>query len=173
MDRICDIFKFILKYLCFKKAWNSQFCWHRQNCNLVKVNFKESSKVEKFRNNVLKCHLFLHFLIQQKLLISVKKCWSQQNSRGVSHKFWVFFRQGITVQSFIIVVHAWQILRRYGLFWLSTSPISELIVKFVNRKYVEAMLKDKKRISGKNFGHLNVTSKAFVSVSLCPYYRYI
>ena len=105
MDRICDILKFILKYLCFKKAWNSQFCWHHQNRNLTEVTFKESSKVEKFRNNVLKCHLYLHFLIQQKLLISVKKCWSQQNSRGVSHKFWVFFRKGITVQSSIVVVH--------------------------------------------------------------------
>ena len=48
-----------------------------------------------------------------------------------------------------------------------------VIVKFVNWKYEEAMLKDKKRISGKNFGHLNVASKAFVSVSLCPCYRYI
>ena len=48
-----------------------------------------------------------------------------------------------------------------------------VIVKYVNWKYAEAMLKDKKRISGKNFGHLNVTNKLFVSVSLCPYYRYI
>ena len=46
------------------------------------------------------------------------------------------------------------------------------IVMFVNWKYVEAMLKDK-LISGKNFGHLNVTNKVLVSVSLCPYYRYI
>ena len=48
-----------------------------------------------------------------------------------------------------------------------------VIVKFVNRKYAEAMLKDKKRISGKNFGHLNVTNKVLVPVSLCPYCRYI
>ena len=46
-----------------------------------------------------------------------------------------------------------------------------VIVKFVNRKYAEAMLKDKKRISGKNFGHLNTTNKVFVFVSLCPYYK--
>ena len=32
---------------------------------------------------------------------------------------------------------------------------------------------DKKRISGKNFEHVIVTNKIFVSVSLCPYYRYI
>ena len=43
-----------------------------------------------------------------------------------------------------------------------------VIVKFVNRKYAEALLKDKKRISGKNFGHLHVTNKVFASVSLCP-----
>ena len=35
------------------------------------------------------------------------------------------------------------------------------------------MLKDKKRISGKNLGQLNVTNKVFFSVSLCPYYRLI
>ena len=44
-----------------------------------------------------------------------------------------------------------------------------VIVKFVNRKYAEALLKDKKQISGKNFGHLHVTNKVFVSVSLSPY----
>ena len=46
------------------------------------------------------------------------------------------------------------------------------IVMFVNWKYAEAMLKDK-LISGKNFGHLNITNKVLVSISLCPYYRYI
>ena len=48
-----------------------------------------------------------------------------------------------------------------------------VIVKFVNWKVAEAMLKDKKQISPKNFGHLNVTNKVFVSVSLCPHYRFI
>ena len=48
-----------------------------------------------------------------------------------------------------------------------------VIVKFVHRKCAEALLKDKKRISGKNFGHLIVTNKVFASVSLCPYYRFI
>ena len=47
-----------------------------------------------------------------------------------------------------------------------------VIVKFVHRKCAEALLKDKKRISGKNFGHLHVTNKVFASVSLCPYYRF-
>ena len=44
-----------------------------------------------------------------------------------------------------------------------------VIVKFVNRKYAEALLKDEKQISSKNFGHLHVTNKVFVSVSLWPY----
>ena len=44
----------------------------------------------------------------------------------------------------------------------------KVVVKFVNRKYAEALLKDKKRINGKNFDHLHVTNKVFVSVSLCP-----
>ena len=45
--------------------------------------------------------------------------------------------------------------------------------RLLNRKYAEALLKDKKQISGKNFGHLHITNKVFVSVSLCPYYRFI
>ena len=48
-----------------------------------------------------------------------------------------------------------------------------VIVKFVNRKYAEALLRDKKRISGKNFGDLHVNNKVFVSASLCPYCRFI
>ena len=47
-----------------------------------------------------------------------------------------------------------------------------VIVKFFNRKNADTMLKHKKRISAKNFGHLNVTNNVFLSVSLCPYYRY-
>ena len=48
-----------------------------------------------------------------------------------------------------------------------------VIVKFVNRKHPEAMLRNKRSISNKDFSHLNVHGKVFVSVSLCPYYRYI
>ena len=40
-----------------------------------------------------------------------------------------------------------------------------IIVKFFNQKYVEALLKDKKRISGKNFGHLRVTKFLFLYLS--------
>ena len=46
---------------------------------------------------------------------SVKKWWCQQNPRGMlrdSYIFWIFFRWGITVSSFIIAGYAWQILGR-------------------------------------------------------------
>ena len=48
-----------------------------------------------------------------------------------------------------------------------------VIIKFVYRKHSEALLRDKKRFSSKRFNNLNVPNKVFVSVSLCPYYRYI
>ena len=48
-----------------------------------------------------------------------------------------------------------------------------MIVKFINWKHSEALLRDKKRISSKNFNHFNVPNKVFVSVSLCSCYRYI
>ena len=43
-----------------------------------------------------------------------------------------------------------------------------VIINFVNRKYPEALLRNKKSISSKDFSHLNVHDKVFVSVSLCP-----
>ena len=55
----------------------------------------------------------------------------------------------------------------------SRGQDKRVIVKFVNRKYSEALLRDKKRISSKSFDHLNIPNKVFVSVYLCPYYRYI
>ena len=43
-----------------------------------------------------------------------------------------------------------------------------VIVKFINRKHHEAMPRNKKSVSNKDFSHLNVHGKIFVSVSLCP-----
>ena len=40
---------------------------------LIKTTFKDSSKVKRIRNCVLKCNLYLYFLIYQKLLISSEK----------------------------------------------------------------------------------------------------
>ena len=39
----------------------------------IKTSFKDSKKVKKVIKYVLKCSLYLHFLIQQKLLISGQK----------------------------------------------------------------------------------------------------
>ena len=55
----------------------------------------------------------------------------------------------------------------------SSDSNKRVIVKFINRKHPEAMLRNKRSISNKDFSHLNVHGKVFVSVSLCPYYRYI
>ena len=43
----------------------------------------------------------------------------------------------------------------------SRGQDERVIVKFVNRKHSEALLKDKKRISSKSFNHLNVPNKVF------------
>ena len=56
---------------------------------------------------------------------SVNKRWRQQSWRGVSRDsfiFWIFFRQGITVPSFIIVRYAWHILGR-GAFLVSPPSV--------------------------------------------------
>ena len=62
---------------------------------------------------------------------------------------------------------------RLPVFRYSRDSNKRVTVKFVNRKHPEAMLRNKKSISNKDFSHLNVHGKVFVSVSLCPYYRYI
>ena len=36
----------------------------------IKTTYKNLKKLEKIRSYILKCYLFLHFLIEQKLLIS-------------------------------------------------------------------------------------------------------
>ena len=55
----------------------------------------------------------------------------------------------------------------------SRDSNKRVIIKFVNRKHPETLLRNKKTISSKDFSHLNVHGKVFVSVSLCPYYWYI
>ena len=46
-----------------------------------------------------------------------------------------------------------------------------LIVKFVNRKHSETLMYKKRSLSPRDFSNINISSKIFVSVSLCPYYR--
>ena len=48
-----------------------------------------------------------------------------------------------------------------------------MIVKFVNRKHSESLLFKKKSTSSRDFSNINISSKIFVSVSLCPYYLLI
>ena len=55
----------------------------------------------------------------------------------------------------------------------SSDSNKRVIIKFVNRKHPEALLRNNKTISSKDFPHLNVHGKVFVSASLCPYYQYI
>ena len=55
----------------------------------------------------------------------------------------------------------------------SRSDNKRVIVKFVNRKHSESLLFKKKSISSRDFSNINISSKIFVSVSLCPYYRLI
>ena len=48
-----------------------------------------------------------------------------------------------------------------------------MIVKFANQKHSESLLYKKKSISSMDFSNINISSKIFVSVSLCPYYWFI
>ena len=52
----------------------------------------------------------------------------------------------------------------------SRDSNKRVIVKFVNRKHPEAMLRNKKSISDKDFSHLNVHGKVFVSLPLLLVY---
>ena len=55
----------------------------------------------------------------------------------------------------------------------SLSDNKRVIVKFLNRKHSESLLYKKKSISSRDFLNINISSKIFVSVSLCPYYEFI
>ena len=55
----------------------------------------------------------------------------------------------------------------------SRSDNKRVIVKFLNRKHSKSLLNKRKSISSRDFSNINISSKIFVSVSLCPYYRFI
>ena len=55
----------------------------------------------------------------------------------------------------------------------SRDSNKRVITNLVNRKHPEALLQNKMTISSKDFSHLNVHGKVFVSVSLSPHYQYI
>ena len=54
----------------------------------IKKTFKESNKFKRIINYVLKGNLYLYSLIWQKL-ISILKCWCQQNKRSVSRDLYI------------------------------------------------------------------------------------
>ena len=62
MDRSYDVIAFISKYLYFRKAWGSHFCWHHKIVTFfIKTIFKDSIKVKRTKNFVSKCNLYMFF----------------------------------------------------------------------------------------------------------------
>ena len=64
MDRNYDVITFISKYRYFKKAWVAIFAdIIKIITRFIKQIFKDSRKAKRIRNYVLKCNLYLYFLI--------------------------------------------------------------------------------------------------------------
>ena len=73
IDRNYYVITFFSKYLSFKTGIY-YFCWHLDASTMfIKKSFKDSKKVKRIGNYALKCSLYLHFSIKQKLLISGEK----------------------------------------------------------------------------------------------------
>ena len=95
MERNYDVITFISKYLYFKKAGLATFADIKIGTMFIKTTFKDPKEVKRIRNYLSKWDLYLHFLIQQNLLISGQKCRCQQNSRSMSRDsyiFWILLR---------------------------------------------------------------------------------
>ena len=60
---------------------------------------------------------------------------------------------------------------RLPVFRYRKDPNKRVLTKFINRKHSEALLWNKTSTGSKDFSHLNLHGKAFVSVSLFPCYR--
>ena len=64
MDRNYNVITFISKYFYFKKARGANFAdIIKISTMFIKTAFKDSKKFKKIRNCVIKCNLFLYFLI--------------------------------------------------------------------------------------------------------------
>ena len=61
MDINYDVINFISKYLYFKKAYFADII--KTATKFIKTTLKDSKKVKRIRNYVLKCNLYLYFLI--------------------------------------------------------------------------------------------------------------
>ena len=85
-----------------------------QLCLLEEPLKTQKSKKEN-RSYALKCNLYLHFLIKQKLLIFREKMLMSAELEGCFTwfiYFWIILRWGITVPSFISLGYVWQILEK-------------------------------------------------------------
>ena len=84
--------------------------------------YRDSRNVKINRNYISKYNLYLYFLISDFsdfCWFPVKKCWCQKNSRCVlrdSYVLWIFFGQGISAPSFIIVGYVFQ---NFGIQWIT------------------------------------------------------
>ena len=124
----CDKF-FFQKNLYFEKNLEYPFLVTLSKfwACLLKKSLKTQEKLEELEIIYLNGIYICISWYSKICWFPVKKCWCQQNPRGVScdsYSFWNFFRYGITVPSFIIVGYVWQILGR-GTFSFLSPPISE------------------------------------------------
>ena len=95
----------------------------------IKTIFKDSGKVKRIKNYLLKCNIYLYFLIYQNMLISGEKILMSAELKGCVTwllLFWIFFRHGISVPSFLIVGYVRQTLDKMAFLGL---PIREQLQK--------------------------------------------
>ena len=126
----CDVITVISKQLSFKKSRVPRVANFADIIKIaaifIEATFEKSYKVKIIRNYLLKC-ICTVFLNIKKVADLRWKNADVSRTLGVCHViriFWVFFRQGITVSSFISVGSVWQILGR-GAFLTTPSPICE------------------------------------------------
>ena len=87
--------------------------------------FKDSKTLKESEIMYYNASYICSFWYNKSCWFSVKKCWYQQNLTVVSRNwyiFWIFFMQGITVLSVIIVGYVWQLLWKVRFF--APPPVS-------------------------------------------------
>ena len=126
----CDVITVISKQLYFKKSRVPRVANFADIIKIaaifIETTFEKSYKVKIIRNYLLKC-ICTVFLDITKVADFQWKNADVSRTQGVCHViyiFWFFFRQGITVSSFISVGSVWQILGR-GAFLTTPPPICE------------------------------------------------
>ena len=96
MDKNYNVITFISKCIFLGKPRVANFFDMIKIATMfIRKTFRDSKIVERIRNYVLKCNLYLYFLILQKLLIFGEKILMSAELRGVSrvlYAFWIFFK---------------------------------------------------------------------------------